>query len=321
MKARLRIASLLPLLLNLNSYAAASYVLESQWPALPDELRLGQPSGVGVDSTGTVFVFHRAGRTWTNPFPETPIDRPAVLALSSSTGALIAQWGAGEFIMPHGLTVDSSDHVWLTDVGRQQVFKYTRDGRRLLTVGERGVAGNDETHFNLPADVAVLPDGSFFVADGYRNTRVVKFSAAGRYEYEWGGKGSAKGQFILPHGLALLGGNRLAVCDRSNARLQIFDLKGTFIAEWKGPDIGRPYGVACDRGGHVFVADGGNVPGISSFSRALELDSDGKLVESVGGNSPAGKAFKLAHDIAVGPQGEVYVADTGSGRVLKYVRR
>ena len=83
-----------------------------------------------------------------------------------------------------------------------QVFKCAADGKLLLTLGEAGRPGSDASHFNLPTDVAVLPDGSFYVSDGYRNTRVVKFSAGGKYEFEWGGKGDAPGRFNLPHGIA-----------------------------------------------------------------------------------------------------------------------
>jgi len=70
--------------------------------------------------------------------------------------------------------------VWLTDVGRHQVFKFSHDGVLLLTVGERGVPGSDGTHFNEPTDVAVCADGSFYVSDGYDNRRIIKFDRTGK---------------------------------------------------------------------------------------------------------------------------------------------
>src|SRR6188768_3608793 len=119
-------------------------------------------------------------------------------------------------------------------MGRRPIRHAARpDGRLLMVLGERGVAGADERHFNRQTDVAVLADGSFYVSDGYRNTRAVKFDATGRYEFEWGGKGSEPGKFNLPHGIALDARGRVLVCDRSNARLQVFDAGGKFIAEWK----------------------------------------------------------------------------------------
>jgi peptidylamidoglycolate lyase len=86
----------------------------------------------------------------------------------------------------------------LTDVALQQVYEFSPDGELLLTLGERGVAGNDEGHFNRPTAVAVAADGSFYVSDGYKNTRVMKFSAAGKFLFQWGTKGAGPGQFDLP---------------------------------------------------------------------------------------------------------------------------
>jgi peptidylamidoglycolate lyase len=276
---------------------------------------------VGVDSKNNVFVFHRGGRVWTVPFPEEPIAAPTLSVIDGANGRLRASWGAGEFIMPHGLTVDREDNVWLTDVGRHQVFKFTHDGRLLLTLGERGVPGADKSHFALPTDVAVLPDASFYVSDGYRNTRVVKFDAAGRYQFEWGGKGAEPGKFNLPHGVAVDGRGRVIVCDRSNARLQVFDPTGKFLAEWKGPKIGRPYGVGVAPSGHIFTIDGGDQSKTQpNRSKAVELDADGNVVDSFGSYGKEPGQFELGHDIAVARDGSVYVADGKGERVQKFVR-
>lgn len=301
--------------------APPRHVVVTNWPALPASHILGQCTGVGVDSRNRVFVFHRSGRTWSTPFPTEPVTAPTVSVLDAATGKLLSSWGAGEFIMPHGLTLDRADNVWLTDVGRQQVFKYTPEGKLLLTLGERGVAGADATHFNLPTDVAVLKDGSFYVSDGYRNTRVIKFTAEGRYDFEWGGKGAGPGQFNLPHGVAVDPAGRVIVCDRSNARLQVFDPKGKFVAEWKSPQIGRPYGVSVGPDGHIYAIDGGDAPlKQPDRSKAVELDAEGRVVDRFGGYGTGPGQFQLGHDIAVGPDGAVYVADASGHRVQKFVR-
>lgn len=290
------------------------------WPALPADHTLGLCTGVGVDSHNDVFVFHRNGRAWSTPFPEDPIAKPTVSVLAGRTGKLLAEWGAGEFIMPHGLTLDSEDNVWLTDVGRQQVFKYTHDGRLLMTLGERGIAGADQAHFNLPTDVAVLPDGSFYVSDGYRNTRVVKFDAKGKYEFEWGGKGSEPGKFNLPHGIAVDHRGRVYVCDRSNSRLQVFDPRGQFLAEWKGAEIGRPYGVSVAANGHIFLIDGGDQSAtLPNRSKAVEIDFSGRVVTTFGSYGAEPGQFQLGHDIAVAPDGSVYVAEGKGQRVQKFI--
>jgi DNA-binding beta-propeller fold protein YncE len=124
--------------------------------------------------------------------------------------------------------------VWLTDVGRHQVFKFSHDGQLLLTVGERRLPGWDATHFNEPTGVAVAADGSFFVSDGYQNARVAHFAPDGKFLKEGGAKGTAPGQFQIPHGVALDDRGRVYVADRQNSRLQTFATAGTFVREWWG---------------------------------------------------------------------------------------
>jgi len=313
---------LLAVALVAPAFADPKYEVVRDWPVLPEGRSLGLCAGVGVDSHNNVFVFHRNGRAWTTPFPEEPIAEATVSVFDGGTGKRIASWGAGEFIMPHGLTLDREDNVWLTDVGRQQVLKFSHEGKLLMTLGERGRAGSDKTHFNLPTDVAVLPDGSFYVSDGYRNTRVVKFDAAGRYEFEWGGKGTAPGKFNLPHGIATDARGRVFVCDRSNARVQVFDPFGKFLAEWKGPEIGRPYGISVAADGHIFVIDGGDQSATQpEHSKVVELDPDGKIVDSFGSYGSAPGQFQLGHDIAVARDGSVYVAEGKGKRVQKFIRK
>ncbi len=119
----------------------------------------------------------------------------------------------------------------------------------LIRLGTAGVAGADESHFQSPTDVVVAGNGDIFVADGHGPSpvipesnvgRVVKFDAHGKFPKQWGSKGAGPGQFNNPHALALDGKGRLFVADRANARIEIFDPDGTFIAEWK--QLGRPSG-------------------------------------------------------------------------------
>jgi peptidylamidoglycolate lyase len=309
------------LLLACQALAEETWQVLPDWPKLPAEGRLGVCAGVGVDANHRVFVFHRSGRKWSNPFPSEPIAEPTVSVFDGTTGALLDRWGAGRFIMPHGLTLDAEGNVWLTDVGLHQVFKCSPRGEILLTLGEAGVRGADRTHFNLPSDVAVLPDGSFYVSDGYKNTRVVKFSAAGRYEFEWGTPGSGPGEFNLPHDLAVDAGGRVYVCDRENLRLQVFDARGQFLAQWQGPQIGKPYGVDVAPNGRVLVIDGGQ-PSLKPAARgkAVILDAEGRVQVTIGSAGSAPGQFQLGHDIAAGPDGVLYVAEGAGERVQKFVR-
>ncbi len=307
---------------RLESRGYADYEVVHGWPVLPDGYALGQATGVGVDSHNHVFVFHRAGREWTTPFPTAPIHPATVAVFDGKTGAQVASWGADRFIMPHGLTIDDHDNVWLTDVALHQVFKLTHEGELLLTVGTAGVPGADSAHFNLPTDIAVLPDGSFYVSDGYVNTRVAKFSATGHFQFQWGTNGSGPGQFNLPHGIALDAKGRVYVADRGNARIQVFDSAGRFIAQWKETELGRPYGVAIGSGGKAYVIDGGDQPAtLPDRSRALRLTLDGKIDAAFGRFGNYDGQFKIGHDIAVGTDGAVYVADALGMRIQKFIPR
>lgn len=290
------------------------------WPELPKDHVLGLCAGVAVDSHNRVFVFHRSGRQWSNPFPTDPIAKPTISVIDGDTGKLLETWGEDLFIMPHGLTIDREDNVWLTDVALHQVFKFTPDGKLLLTLGEREKPGTDTPHFNLPSDVAVLNDGSFYVSDGYKNTRVMKFSATGKFEFEWGTKGTEPGQFNLVHGVALDSKGRVYVCDRTNSRIQVFDPTGGFIAQWKGPQIGRPYGVDVGPGDQVFLIDGGDPSvRVSQRGKAVQLDTSGQVLDTFGGSGKGPGQFQMGHDIAVAPDGSVYVVEGTGARVQKFV--
>lgn len=159
------------------------------------------------------------------------------------------------------------------------------------------------------------------MSDGYENTRVVKYSAAGEYLFEWGTRGSGKGEFDLPHGIALDRNGRVFVADRSNARVQVFDATGRFLDEWKSDTIGRPYAIAIASDGSAVIVDGGDQPLIPpDRSGAVHLDSTGTVLSRFGRFGNYNGQFRLAHDVAVDSQGVVYIADAWGQRVQKFVR-
>jgi peptidylamidoglycolate lyase len=319
-------AALLALLFAIGAVAeeatrlGARYQVVHGWPELPPGEILGQATGVDVDSKGRVWVFHRAGREWSDPFPTDPIPHATVWVFDAATGRRLESWGAGRFIMPHGITIDRDDNVWLTDVGSHQVFKFSPDGRLLLALGEAGVPGNDERHFNLPTDVVVADDGTFFVSDGYGNARVLKFAADGRLLQTWGTPGTGPGEFDLPHGIAIDAAGRVLVADRSNARIQVFDQSGRFLAQWQSARLGRPYAVDPSLDGRVFVADGGDQPEAPPDRSGVAItDGDGHVLDRFGRFGNQDGQFRLAHDLAVAGDGAVYVVDAWGQRVQKFI--
>jgi len=295
------------------------YAVEHGWPQLPHGTVLGSAAGVAVDADDNVWVFHRGNRVWTEPLPLDPIAVPTVIQFDGRTGKVLRQWGAGVFAMPHGLSIGPDGNLWMTDVALHQVFKFSPDGTLLLTLGERGVPGDDGGHFNRPTDVAALADGSFYVSDGYRNTRVAKFAADGRFLFQWGRPGRGPGEFQTPHGIAVDAGGRVYVADRQNDRVQVFDARGTFLAQWRSPDIGRPYGLTLLREAGVAIADGGEQPqSPPDRSGVAVLTRDGALVERFGRFGNQDGQFRMAHDIAADRAGNLYVVDITGQRVQKF---
>lgn len=290
------------------------------WPQLPQGEVIGQVAGIGCDSRGDVWVFHRGSRaSVADPVKAEPIAEPTVYRFDAKTGQLRAKWGATTFLVPHGLFVDQRDHVWLTDVGRHQVFEYDPDGKLLRSWGVSTVGGSDEGHFNKPTDVAVLADGSFYVSDGYVNSRVVKFSAAGQFQFQWGTKGTGPGEFMIPHGITVDPSGKVYVADRQNDRIQVFTADGKFLAQWKNPAIGRPYGVRIGKDGLLYVADGGEQPASPPNRSGLAvLNLDGKVVAKVGRWGNYDGQFMMAHDIALSADGDIYVGDVTGQRVQKF---
>ena len=191
-----------------------SYVLENDWPKMPGDFVLGNPTGLGIDSENNIVVFHRASRIWEETMQEDKIQENTILVLDKQTGEILKSWAEDLFIMPHGLEVDNQDNIWVTDCGLHQVFKFDKNGNLLMTLGEAKISGNDTEHFNLPTDVAVSEDGSFYVSDGYGNSRVIKFSKEGTYLFEWGKLGNKPGEFNIPHGIDLDKNGNVYVADR-----------------------------------------------------------------------------------------------------------
>lgn len=305
-----------------NKEVQNNYELSNNWPVLREGYKIGQPTGIGIDKSDHIFVFHRAGRKWTTPFPDSVISVNTVLELDNQTGKIINSWGANYFIMPHGLTVDKQNNIWLTDVGLHQIFKFSHEGKLLMKLGVAKTPANDSTHFNLPTDIAVADDGSFFVSDGYGNSRVVKFSSTGKYIKAWGTFGTKPGQFIIPHGIAIDQKNIIYVADRQNNRIQLFDTNGNFIKELKNDEqVEELPSIAIDKANHLFAVDYDptkNNDSTTKGSTIFVFDLSHQVKYHFGASGSSNRITSWFHDIAIDSKGNIYVGDITGLKVLKF---
>ncbi len=276
-----------------------AYTVVPGWPVLAPEIVLGETSGVGVDSHGHVFVFHRGSGD-------------SILGLDPSDGRVVVQFGEGLFSNPHGLAIGPDDEVWVTDTLRHQVLRFSHAGELLQTLGERGVPGDDLAHFDQPTDLAFASNGEIYVSDGYGNSRVVRLTKAGEPIASFGRKGRGPGEFDLPHGIAIDARDRVYVADRGNQRVQVFDREGRPLAAWGTEVFGadaRAWGVEV-HGDRLYVIDGGHMdPGRAGHARITRLDLAGRVETSWSRYGEAVGELAWGHDLAVGADGAVYTAE------------
>jgi DNA-binding beta-propeller fold protein YncE len=206
------------------------------------------------------------------------------------------------------LRVDPVGSVWVTDRGDMQAFKFNSEGKLLMTLGKKGITGDNtsEDTFNGMADVAISKHGEVFVADGEGpNSRVVKFSKEGKFIKWWGGKGTDPGQFNVPHSIALDAKGHVYVADRSNNRIQIFDQNGKFLNQWT--NFGTPWGVFV-KGEMIYVVDG-----TANNCLLIASTKNGKVLEKIGGlSNPTA--------VAVDSKGEIYIGEVNGSNVKKFVK-
>jgi DNA-binding beta-propeller fold protein YncE len=272
-----------------------------------------QVASVAITPRGTILVLHRGA----HPIME-----------FESSGKFLRSWGDGMFsegkvgAIPqtfwtddkshysavygpagctscgaHSVRIDPEGNTWFVDAPGHVIYKMNADGKEIMRLGTKGVAGSGSNNFNLPTDIAFAPNGDIYVTDGYGSARVVKYSRDGKYLLQWGSRGKGPGQFGLPHNLVIDAQGSVYVTDRDNQRIEVFDANGKFLTEWAG--TGGVSGLAITKDQRIWT--GGTL-----------RDLDGKVLGRLPGN-PGG------HGVAVTDSGDVYLAQL-NGVVQKFVK-
>ena len=316
------------------------YHASDGWENLPSGMVFGALSGGFPDPDGAhLWMLSRCGG---DICADSDLDQ---ILKFDMDGNLVEGIGAGLFGFPHGFFLDHEGFLWVTEGAPggdnraepgyrrglgHQVIKLNRRGEVVMTLGEAGVYGDDENHFNGPADVLVAPNGDIWVADGHRggNNRIVKFTRDGRFLLQVGGgvgsESKEPGRFDDPHGLAMDSRGRLFVADRGNSRIQIFDQEGNLLAIWT--QFGKPSGLFIDDNDILYVVhglSGRERPGWRDnfgWEQGIRIGDAGTgwvtaFIPNREAVSGAGMEF-----LAVDFQGNIYVNDLSRVRLAKYTK-
>lgn len=250
----------------------------------------GFVSDVVVVPDGRILVLLRSD-------PYVAPDDPRVIVLSSE-GTYLGSWGGLEIADAHLMTPLPDGRICVVDRDMHEIIIFSAEGQRLGGIGTRGGPG---APFNHPTDVAIGPNGDFYVSDGYAGWHVHHFDADGTHLATWGAFGDAPGEFREPHSIWCLPDGRVVVVDRCNSRLQVFNAEGMFLDQWTG--FRRPVGIWGNAAGDVFVTD--EVPSLHLLSQ------DGTRL------GRARPMLNGAHGIFGSSDGTLYLAEANPSRISR----
>lgn len=235
--------------------------------------------------------------------------------LTPPRGSGLGEMGRG----PHKLLMNPYDperHIWIVDDDVHQISIFTNDGELVRTIGERGVPGRGPNNFNRPTDIAWLPDGTFFVADGYAGTRVAKFDPDGNFVMDWGRPPADPAnpgpyEFWSVHSIGVSRDRRIFVADREHMRMQVFDENGNFLDMWPTGYNSQVLAHIVTEDDFVWVADWNS-------GRLVKYDLDGRYMLDIGEPGALPGQFDGVHQIEVDQEGNLYVTEVANDRSQKF---
>jgi DNA-binding beta-propeller fold protein YncE len=294
---------------------------------LPDGLYLGEVLGVATDSKGHVFLYTRGNHTRLFEFEK---DGKFMREIGDNLYA---------FEMAHGVRVDKGDNIWAVDEGTNMIVEFNQLGRVIFTLGSKPDSGKGWAFqtpkftdpvppaqpyiFNRPTDIAWDPQGDFFIADGYGNSRVAKYDKNGTFIKSVGEKGKAPGQLNLPHAIAADAQGNVYVGDRSNSRVQIFDsdLNLKKIVD----NVGAPWAMCISGGPHQYLYVSNSNPDnndsrmIAVSGEIYKMELDGTVIGKFGKPGKLPGEFATVHSLDCRNENEIYTAEITAWRAQKII--
>ncbi|MBE7489890.1 MAG: hypothetical protein H3C63_06235 [Candidatus Omnitrophica bacterium] len=288
------------------------------WGKLPAGIQYGYTHGVCVDSQGRIFIHNQS--------------KDAVIVFDGD-GTFIKSWGADFAAGAHGLQLSkegNEEFLYLADIARRIVVKTTLEGEVVWTIEypkEAGVYAQPEKY--VPTNVAIAPNGDFYVADGYGSNYIHQYNSKAEYVRTWGGEGTEAGKMRCPHGIAVDirdGEPKVLVADRANVRLQYFNLEGKHLFD-VNHDLRHPCHFD-QRNGDLLIPD--------LHGRVTIFDKNNNLITHLGDNPDVQNRqgypnlpqdqripglFISPHSACWDHEGNIYVVEwVSDGRVSKLRR-
>ncbi len=257
-----------------------------------------------------------------------------VIFVVDRDGTLVDEWPQHDRLFglqpcgrgPHAIKMspyDSDRHVWVIDDQLHVIYRFTYDGQMVHTLGQLGVRGRGPNTFDRPTDIAWLPDGTYFISDGYGGTRVAKFDRNDNFLMDWGSAPAdpanpGPSEFNTPHSIAISADRRVFVIDRGHERMQVFDENGTFLDMWPLRSPHWSQSLTTLMVNHVITEDQSIWVGDGGTNRILKFDLDGNFLYSWGASGGQPGRLGCPHGLSTDQEGNFYVADCFAGRVQKF---
>ncbi len=318
---------------------------------MPDNLYLGEVSGVAVNSKGHVFVFSRGSTTG-----------PAYAAAAAQllefdgNGSFVREIGHNLYAwsFAHAVRVDAQDNIWVTDKGSDQVIRFNPAGQVTMVFGRKQEASDEDTgpvkhpkppappiegYFRQVTDITWDKAGNGYISDGYINSRVAKVGPDGSWLGSFGTPGDGPGQFNTPHSIAIDDQDHIYVADRGNRRIQVMDTNGKILRQItidvpfdpatkpaigdmpnQNPPVGTPKTQVAGAPWTVCITPGPNQVLYASDAypgRIYKMTLEGKVLGVIGQSGKLAKQFGWIHEIACPSENTLYVAELLNWRVQK----